>query len=37
MHVVNGYVKRKLGNNEVWCDTNGAAIKEVGFSVQNQG
>lgn len=37
MHVVKGYVKRKLGNKEVWCDTNGAAIKEVGFSVQNQG
>lgn len=37
MHVVKGYVKRKLGNKEVWCDTNGAAVKEVGFSVQNQG
>ena len=37
MHVIKGYVKRKLGNKEVWCDANGAAIKEVGFSVQNQG
>ena len=31
-----GYTKRSLGNKWVWCDKNGAAIKEVGFSVQNQ-
>ena len=31
-----GYTKRSLGNKWVWCDKNGAAVKEVGFSVQNQ-
>lgn len=36
MHVVKGYTKRQLGSKEVWCDKNGAAVKEVGFSVQNQ-
>lgn len=33
MHVVNGYTKRKLGKKEVWCDEDGIAVKEVGFSV----
>ena len=33
----NGYAKRPLGNKLVWCDKNGAAVKEVGFSVQNHG
>ena len=32
-----GYAKRLLGNKFVWCDKSGAAVKEVGFSVQNQG
>lgn len=32
-----GYTKRSLGNKWVWCDKSGAAVKEVGFSVQNQG
>ena len=31
-----GYTKRSLGNKWVWCDKNGAAVKEVCFSVQNQ-
>lgn len=33
MHVVKGYTKRQLGSKEVWCDKNGVAVKEVGFSV----
>ena len=33
MHVVKGYTKRQLGMKEVWCDKNGVAVKEVGFSV----